>query len=274
MSFACIEEVCHSFGSNRVLNALSLRLESGRFTVLAGRNGSGKTTAAKLLNALIIPDRGSVIVDGFDSRDKASVFEIRKRIGLVLQNPENQIVADTVEDDVAFGPENLGLPADEIRRRVDASLKAVGLYDRRLDNPSSLSGGQKQKLAIAGVLALGPKCIILDESLSMLDRPSRTDLLKLIRRLCDEDGIAVLLITHDMEEAAYSDYVYVMDGGSVVMKGSAAEILTDESSLRLHGLRTPAACAAASRLREKGYPVPQDVLTEEALLSFMGGSAC
>ena len=127
MSFTCIEEVCHSFGSNRVLNALSLRLESGRFTVLAGRNGSGKTTAARLLNALVIPDRGSVIVDGYDSRDKASVFEIRKRIGLVLQNPENQIVADTVEDDVAFGPENLGLSSDEIRRRVDASLKAVGL---------------------------------------------------------------------------------------------------------------------------------------------------
>ncbi|MBR0521164.1 MAG: ATP-binding cassette domain-containing protein [Spirochaetales bacterium] len=274
MSFACIEEVCHSFGSNRVLNALSLRLESGRFTVLAGRNGSGKTTAARLLNALVIPDKGRVIVDGFDSRDKASVFEIRKRIGLVLQNPENQIVADTVEDDVAFGPENLGLSSDEIRRRVDASLRAVGLYDKRLDNPSSLSGGQKQRLAIAGVLALGPKCIILDESLSMLDRPGRSEILKLLRRLCEEDGIAVLLITHDMEEAAYSDYVYVMDGGSVVMKGSAAEILTDERSLHLHGLRTPVACATASRLREKGYPVPQDVLTEEDLLSFIGGAAC
>lgn len=274
MSFACIEEVCHSFGSNNVLNALSLRLESGRFTVLAGRNGSGKTTVAKLLNVLIIPDRGRVIVDGFDSRERNSVFEIRRRIGLVLQNPENQIVADTVEDDVAFGPENLALPPDEIRRRVDTSLRAVGLYERRLDDPASLSGGQKQKLAIAGVLALGPKCIVLDESLSMLDRPARSDILQMLRRLCDNDGIAVLLITHDMEDAAYSDYVYVMDGGSIVMKGRTAEVLSDDAGLRLHGLRAPVACTMASQLREKGYPVSQDVLTEEALFSSLGGSAC
>ena len=274
MSFACIEDVCHSYGSTEVLNALSLRIESGRFTVLAGRNGSGKTTAAKLLNALIIPEKGRVIVDGFDSRDKASISEIRKRIGLVFQNPDNQIVADTVEDDVAFGPENLGLPSSEIRHRVDVSLKAMDLYERRLDDPSSLSGGQKQKLAIAGVLAMRPQCIVLDESLSMLDPPGRSEILHLLRRLCDEEGIAVLLITHDMEEAAFSDYVYVMDEGCVVMKGNTAEILSDDRNLRQYGLRMPAVCAAAAKLREKGYNIKEGVMTEEELYSSLGGASC
>ena len=274
MSFACIEDVCHSYGSTEVLNALSLRIESGRFTVLAGRNGSGKTTAAKLLNALIIPEKGRVIVDGFDSRDKASISEIRKRIGLVFQNPDNQIVADTVEDDVAFGPENLGLPSSDIRHRVDVSLKAMDLYERRLDDPSSLSGGQKQKLAIAGVLAMRPQCIVLDESLSMLDPPGRSEILHLLRRLCDEEGIAVLLITHDMEEAAFSDYVYVMDEGRVVMKGNTAEILSDDRNLRQHGLRMPAVCSAAAKLREKGYNIKEGVMTEEELYSSLGGASC
>ncbi|MBR5099499.1 MAG: energy-coupling factor transporter ATPase [Spirochaetales bacterium] len=274
MSFACIEDVCHSYGSTEVLSALSLRIESGRFTVLAGRNGSGKTTAARLLNALIIPEKGRVIVDGLDSRDRSSIPEIRKRIGLVFQNPENQIVADTVEDDVAFGPENLGLSSSEIRHRVDVSLKAMGLYERRLDDPSSLSGGQKQKLAIAGVLAMRPKCIVLDESLSMLDPPSKTEILCLLRRLCDEDGLSVLLITHDMEEAAFSDYVYVMDEGHVVMKGNTSEILSDEANLRLHGLRIPAVCSVTSKLRERGYSISADIMTEEGLFSCLGGASC
>ena len=274
MSFACIEDVCHSYGSTEVLNSLSLRIESGRFTVLAGRNGSGKTTAAKLLNALIIPEKGRVVVDGFDSRDKSSIPEIRKRIGLVFQNPDNQIVSDTVEDDVAFGPENLGLPSAEIRHRVDVSLKAMGLYERRLDDPSSLSGGQKQKLAIAGILAIRPQCIVLDESLSMLDPPSRSEILHLLRRLCDEDGLAVLLITHDMEEAAFSDYVYVMDDGQVVLKGNTAEILSDDRNLRLRGLKMPAVCSVASKLREKGYNIKEGVMTEEELFSCLGGASC
>ena len=274
MSFACIEDVCHSYGSTEVLNALSLRIESGRFTVLAGRNGSGKTTAAKLLNALIIPEKGRVIVDGFDSRDRSSIPEIRKRIGLVFQNPDNQIVADTVEDDVAFGPENLGLYSSEIRHRVDASLKAMGLYERRLDDPSSLSGGQKQKLAIAGVLAIRPQCIVLDESLSMLDPPSRSEILHLLRRLCDEEGLAILLITHDMEEAAFSDYVYVIDDGRIVMKGNTAEILSDDRNLRQHGLRMPAVCSVAEKLRVKGYKIKEGVMTEEELYSCLGGASC
>lgn len=274
MSFACIEDVCHSYGSTEVLNSLSLRIESGRFTVLAGRNGSGKTTAAKLLNALIIPEKGRVIVDGFDSRDKSSILEIRKRIGLVFQNPDNQIVADTVEDDVAFGPENLGLPSSEIRHRVDVSLKAMGLYERRLDDPSSLSGGQKQKLAIAGILAMKPQCIVLDESLSMLDPPSRSEILHLLRRLCDEDGLAVLLITHDMEEAAFSDYVYVMDEGQIVLKGNTAEVLSDDRNLRLHGLKMPVVCSVASKLREKGYNIKEGVMTEQELFSCLGGASC
>ena len=246
-----------------VLEGVSMRIRRGEFVALLGHNGCGKSTMAKLFNAMLLPTGGKVFVDGMDTVDEAVLYEIRRRVGLVLQNPDNQLVASVVEEDVAFGPENLGVPTEEIRRRVDAALKAVGMESFLLHAPHNLSGGQKQRIAIAGIIAMEPKCIVLDESTAMLDPSGRREVLDTVRRLNREKGITIVLITHHMNEAAMADRVVVMDDGHVVMDGKPREILTRMEDLRAIGLDVPHTVELLHGLREDGFDVPLDALTVE-----------
>src|SRR5699024_5499084 len=218
------------------LDGVTLDIEAGSFVAVLAHNGSGKSTLAKHMNAVLLPTGGKVYVDGMDTWDEEVLLEIRRRVGMVFQNPDNQIVANVVEEDVAFGPENLGVPTEEIRRRVDAALKAVGMESFLLHAPHNLSGGQKQRIAIAGIIAMEPKCIVLDESTAMLDPSGRREVLDTVRRLNREKGITIVLITHHMNEAAMADRVVVMDDGHVVMDGKPREILTRMEDLRAIGL--------------------------------------
>lgn len=268
-------------GNVNALTGLNLKVEAGSFVTVLGSNGSGKSTLGKLLNALLIPQSGRVTVDGLCSSDKANVFEIRKRVGIVFQNPDNQIVADTVEDDIAFGPENIGLELDVMKSRIQDSLRATGIADLASIKPEKLSGGQKQRVAIAGVMALEPKCIVLDESTSMLDPKGRSEVLCAIQNLRREKGIAVILITHYMEEAVDADYVYVMDKGSVALEGTPSEVFSDADTLEALGLELPPAVKVWQMLRAKGVVVSGPVLTEEDLVSALsklmrqkGGLSC
>ena len=246
-----------------VLEGVSMRIRRGEFVALLGHNGCGNSTMAKLFNAMLLPTGGKVFVDGMDTVDEAVLYEIRRRVGLVLQNPDNQLVASVVEEDVAFGPENLGVPTEEIRRRVDAALKAVGMESFLLHAPHNLSGGQKQRIAIAGIIAMEPKCIVLDESTAMLDPSGRREVLDTVRRLNREKGITIVLITHHMNEAAMADRVVVMDDGHVVMDGKPREILTRMEDLRAIGLDVPHTVELLHGLREDGFDVPLDALTVE-----------
>ncbi|MCQ2411974.1 MAG: energy-coupling factor transporter ATPase [Sphaerochaetaceae bacterium] len=268
-------------GGVNALTGLNLKVEAGSFVTVLGSNGSGKSTLGKLLNALLVPQSGRVVVDGLCSSDKANVYEIRKRVGIVFQNPDNQIVADTVEDDVAFGPENIGLALDQMKVRIADSLASTGISDLALTKPEKLSGGQKQRVAIAGVMALEPKCIVLDESTSMLDPKGRTEVLGAIQKLRMEKGIAVILITHYMEEAVDADYVYVLDKGSVALEGTPSEVFSDADTLEALGLELPPAVKVWQMLRAKGVVVSVPVLTEEDLVSALsklmrqkGGASC
>ena len=245
------------------LDGVTLDIEAGSFVAVLGHNGSGKSTLAKHMNAVLLPTGGKVYVDGMDTWDEEVLLEIRRRVGMVFQNPDNQIVANVVEEDVAFGPENLGVPTEEIRRRVDAALKAVGMEDFLLHAPHNLSGGQKQRIAIAGIIAMEPKCIVLDESTAMLDPSGRREVLDTVRRLNREKGITILLITHHMDEAAMADRVVVMDDGHVVMDGKPREILTRMEDLRAIGLDVPHTVELLHGLREDGFDVPLDALTVE-----------
>ena len=245
------------------LDGVSLDIEAGSFVAVLGHNGSGKSTLAKHMNAVLLPTGGKVYVDGMDTWDEEVLLEIRRRVGMVFQNPDNQIVANVVEEDVAFGPENLGVPTEEIRRRVDAALKAVGMEDFLLHAPHNLSGGQKQRIAIAGIIAMEPKCIVLDESTAMLDPSGRREVLDTVRRLNREKGITIVLITHHMNEAAMADRVVVMDDGHVVMDGKPREILTRMEDLRAIGLDVPHTVELLHGLREDGFDVPLDALTVE-----------
>ena len=245
------------------LNGVTVSIEAGSFVVVLGHNGSGKSTLAKHLNAVLIPSEGTVLVDGLDTREEANLLDVRRRVGMVFQNPDNQIVANVVEEDVAFGPENLGVPTEEIRRRVDAALKAVGMESFLLHAPHNLSGGQKQRIAIAGIIAMEPKCIVLDESTAMLDPSGRREVLDTVRRLNREKGITIVLITHHMNEAAMADRVVVMDDGHVVMDGKPREILTRMEDLRAIGLDVPHTVELLHGLREDGFDVPLDALTVE-----------
>ena len=245
------------------LDGVSLDIEAGSFVAVLGHNGSGKSTLAKHMNAVLLPTGGKVYVDGMDTWDEEVLLEIRRRVGMVFQNPDNQIVANVVEEDVAFGPENLGVPTEEIRRRVDAALKAVGMEDFLLHAPHNLSGGQKQRIAIAGIIAMEPKCIVLDESTAMLDPSGRREVLDTVRRLNQEKGITIVLITHHMNEAAMADRVVVMDDGHVVMDGKPREILTRMEDLRAIGLDVPHTVELLHGLREDGFDVPLDALTVE-----------
>ena len=248
-----------------VLDGVTISIQRGEFVALLGHNGSGKSTMAKMFNAMLLPTEGKVFVDGMDTVDEAVLYEIRRRVGLVLQNPDNQLVASVVEEDVAFGPENLGIPPEEIRVRVDEALKAVGMYDFRLNAPYKLSGGQKQRIAIAGIIAMQPDCIVLDEPTAMLDPRGRSEVLETIHRLNEEKGITVVLITHYMDEAVQAGRVIVMDGGHVLLEGGPREVFSQVELLKKHQLDVPQATELTYRLQGMGFPMPCTLTTEECV---------
>ncbi|MDR2162542.1 MAG: energy-coupling factor transporter ATPase [Clostridiales Family XIII bacterium] len=256
----------------RAVDGVSLDVPRGSFTAIIGRNGSGKSTLAKNVNALFLPTSGSVTVDGMDTRDDAFVWEIRRRVGMVFQNPDNQLVSAVVEDDVAFGPENLGVAPDEIRERVRAALIAVDMTEQRKMAPHLLSGGQKQRVAIAGVVAMRPDAIIFDEPTAMLDPEGRREVMDVIGRL-RADGVTIVLITHFMDETVDADRVVIMDRGRIVLDGTPAEVFRRADEIESLGLRLPFAVELASRLRRRGIDVPAGLLTPEAVAGWLRGSA-
>jgi energy-coupling factor transport system ATP-binding protein len=250
------------------IDNVSLEIERGSFVAIIGRNGSGKSTLAKNLNALLLPTSGTVTLDGFDTCDEAVLWKIRQTAGMVFQNPDNQLVSSIVEDDVAFGPENLAVDPKEIRERVDEALKAVGMYDERMKAPHLLSGGQKQRVALAGVVAMKPKCIILDEPTAMLDPKGREEVMTIIKKLHDE-GITILLITHFMEEAARAERVIIMDNGRIVMDGSPKQVFERAAEIRELSLDVPLPVELAERLRQEGFEVPSEIITAEEMVDFI-----
>jgi len=248
------------------LDHVNLQVCRGEFVAVLGMNGSGKSTLARHINALLLPREGRVLVDGMDTRDERNLWKIRDRVGMVFQNPDNQIVAALVEDDVAFGPENQGQPPEEIRRRVEEALAAVGMTAMRHREPHLLSGGQKQRVAIAGALAMRPACLVLDEPTAMLDPAGRAEVVEVVRRLNRELGMAVVWITHFMEEAALADRVVVMANGRVQMEGPPREVFQQAEKLRALRLDVPPAVAVADRLRAAGVPLPKGILTLDELV--------
>jgi energy-coupling factor transport system ATP-binding protein len=245
------------------LRGVDIAIEKGSFVVVLGHNGSGKSTLAKTFNAVLLPAGGKVYVEGMDTLDESLLLDIRQRVGMVFQNPDNQIVANVVEEDVAFAPENLGVPTEEIRRRVDAALEAVGMEEFVTHAPHLLSGGQKQRIAIAGVIAMEPACVVLDEATAMLDPTGRREVLSAVHRLNREKGITVVLITHHMNEAEDADRVIVMDDGRVAMDGRPGEIFSQVARLRHLGLTVPDTVDLLDRLRRNGWDVPLDTLGVE-----------
>ena len=246
-----------------VLGGVSLDIEKGSFVAVLGHNGSGKSTLAKHMNAILLPTGGKVYVSGMDTSEDQLLLDIRRTVGMVFQNPDNQIVANVVEEDVAFAPENLGVPSDEIRRRVDDALKAVGMYEYREHAPHLLSGGQKQRIAIAGVIAVQPRCIVLDEPTAMLDPIGRADVLRTIKTLNRERGVTVVLITHHMDEAAQADRLVVMAKGKVIADGTPKEVFQDVEGLKAVGLTVPDTTELLWQLRQDGLDLPLDALSDE-----------
>ena len=247
------------------LRGVDTAIEKGSFVVVLGHNGSGKSTFAKSLNAILLPCGGKVYVEGMDTQDEACLLEIRRRVGMVFQNPDNQIVANVVEEDVAFAPENLGVASEEIRRRVDDALAAVDMTAFMTHAPHLLSGGQKQRIAIAGVLAMHPDCIVLDEPTAMLDPLGRKEVMDTIHELNRSEGITIVLITHFMEEAVTADHVLVVDRTKLQMQGTAREVFSQADKLTAMGLDVPVAADLAHGLRKKGYEIPEDCMTDEEL---------
>lgn len=247
---------------------VTLTIRRGSFAAIIGRNGSGKSTLAKNINALLLPSGGVVYVNGLNTADEDKVWDIRQTAGMVFQNPDNQLVSSIVEDDVAFGPENLGVEPGEIRKRVDDSLYAVNMYEERKKAPHLLSGGQKQRIAIAGVLAMRPECIILDEPTAMLDPHGREEVMEIIEKF-NREGITILLITHFMEEAARADRIIIMDHGKVKMDGTPAEVFSREEELRTMSLDIPFAVELASSLRREGIPIPRTIIRNEEMVDFL-----
>ncbi len=254
----------------RALDGISFSVKKGEFAAIVGRNGSGKTTLAKCLNALYLPASGRVLIDGMDTRDESHLWDIRQSCGMVFQNPDNQLVSSIVEDDVAFGPENMGLPPALIETRVREALAAVGMSEYARRAPHTLSGGQKQRVAIAGVLAMKPRCIILDEPTAMLDPKGRKEVMSMIDMLMKED-IAIVLITHFMDEAVKADRIFVMDSGRIVKEGTPEEIFNDDDIAEAFGSDLPCSVVIARKLREGGIDVPRDIVTEEALTEYLAG---
>ena len=239
---------------------LSLEIERGSFTVILGHNGSGKSTLAKMLNGLNKPTSGDVLVDGINTKDEATEIEVKRKVGMVFQNPDNQIIASIVEEDVAFGPENLGLEPSEIRRRVDNALKAVDMYDFRESTPHRLSGGQKQRIAIAGIMAMEPECLVLDEPTAMLDPKGRAEIISTLHRLNSDKGITIVLITHYMEEAENADRVIVMNDGKIIADNVPKVIFSDVKTLKSVGLDVPQTAELLYSLKENGFPVDTHAL--------------
>ena len=243
------------------LHGIDLEIKEGSFVAVLGHNGSGKSTLAKLMNAILLPSSGKVYVDGIDTSDEARLLDVRRTVGMVFQNPDNQIVANVVEDDVAFAPENLGVEPAEIRRRVDEALRTVGMYEYRLHAPHLLSGGQKQRVAIAGVLAMQPRCDVLDEPTAMLDPVGRREVVATVTRLCREKGMTVMLITHHMAECIGADRLIVMSEGRIVADGTPREVFSQVELLRSEGLAVPATTELIYELRRDGFELPLDALT-------------
>ena len=246
-----------------ILKSLDLEIEEGTFVAVLGHNGSGKSTLAKHMNGILLPSGGKVWIDGMDTAEEERLLDIRRTVGMVFQNPDNQIVASVVEDDVAFAPENLGVPPKEIRQRVDDALRAVGMYDFRLHAPHLLSGGQKQRVAIAGVLAMQPDCIVLDEPTAMLDPIGRREVLATVEELRREKGMTVVLITHHMSECIDADRLIVMSGGAVVLDGSPKQVFSQVEKLRAEGLTVPETTELLYGLRQAGWLLPLDALSVE-----------
>ncbi len=256
-------------GIKRALDGIDIEVKAGDFIAVLGANGSGKSTFAKHLNALLVPTEGTLYVDGMDTSDHDNNLLIRQTAGMVFQNPDNQIISNVVEEDVGFGPENIGVPTEEIWRRVEESLKSVGMYEYRKESPNQLSGGQKQRVAIAGILAMKPECIVLDEPTAMLDPAGRKSVIKTVKELNKKEGITIILITHYMEEVTGADFVYVMSEGQVKMKGTPRQIFARSEELARYRLAIPEVTKIAVGLRKKGINIPEDILYIEELTDIL-----
>ena len=261
-------------GTLRAVDRVTLDINPGDFVAILGHNGSGKSTLAKHMNAILYPTEGTIWVDGKDTKDENELWNIRQSAGMVFQNPDNQIIGQVVEEDVGFGPENMGVPTKEIWERVEESLKAVGMYQYRKHSPNKLSGGQKQRVSIAGVLAMHPKCIILDEPTAMLDPSGRKEVIRAIRALNDVEKITVILITHYMEEIIHADKVYVMDDGEIAMEGSPREIFSRVEELKVLRLDVPQVTLLAHELQKRGVELPDGILTTEELVEALNNVTC
>ena len=266
MSIIKFENVHYTYPGDQMesLCGVSLEIEEGSFVAVLGHNGSGKSTLAKHMNAILVPTEGKVTVNGIDSADEEQIIQLRRNVGMVFQNPDNQIVANVVEDDVAFAPENLGVEPKEIRRRVDEALKQVGMYEKRQHAPHLLSGGQKQRVAIAGVIAMEPKIIVLDEPTAMLDPIGREEVISTVTRLCREKGMTVVLITHHMDECVGADRLIVMSGGSIVADGVPAEVFADIELMEREGLTVPETTRLLYDLKQRGMDLPLTALDVDA----------
>ena len=251
---------------NRAVDGIDLDIGPGQFAAILGHNGSGKSTLAKHMNAILVPTGGTMWVNGRDTKDPRELMPVRQSAGMVFQNPDNQIIGTVVEEDVGFGPENLGVPTDEIWKRVEDSLSAVGMLEYRTHSPNKLSGGQKQRVAIAGVIAMEPQCIVLDEPTAMLDPNGRKEVIRTVQELRKRRHVTVILITHYMEEVIDADQVYVMDSGHIVMKGTPREIFSRVEELKKYRLDVPQATMLAEELRKRGLPVPRGILRKEELV--------
>lgn len=248
------------------LEGVDIDIEKGQFVAILGHNGSGKSTLAKHMNAILRPSEGTMWVEGLDTSEEKNVWEVRRKAGMVFQNPDNQIIASVVEEDVGFGPENMGVPTDEIWKRVEESLSSVGMLQFRSHSPNKLSGGQKQRVAIAGVVAMEPECIVLDEPTAMLDPSGRKEVIKTVQLLNREKGVTVILITHYMEEVVDADKVFVMDKGRIVMEGTPREIFSQVDTLKKYRLDVPQITLLADELKKAGLPIPAGILTREELV--------
>ncbi|MDO5361933.1 MAG: energy-coupling factor transporter ATPase [Eubacteriales bacterium] len=255
--------------TQRAVNNVDLDIEAGQFVAILGHNGSGKSTLAKHLNALLLPSEGTLWVDDMDTSKEPELWKIRQKAGMVFQNPDNQIIGTVVEEDVGFGPENMGIPTDKIWKRVEESLRKTGMTAYRHHSPNKLSGGQKQRVAIAGVMAMRPKCIVLDEPTAMLDPNGRKEVLEAVRELNRQENVTVILITHYMEEVVHADKVYVMDSGEVVMQGTPKEIFSQVDTLKKYRLDVPQVTLLAHELRRAGVDIPEGILTTEELVSVL-----
>ena len=250
----------------RAVDGVDLDVKKGDFVAILGHNGSGKSTLAKQINAILTPTDGTLYVDGMDVRDEKNIWEVRKTAGMVFQNPDNQIIGTVVEEDVGFGPENMGIPTEEIWERVEESLKSVGMWEYRKNSPNKLSGGQKQRVAIAGVVAMHPKCIVLDEPTAMLDPNGRKEVIRAVRALNQVEKVTAILITHYMEEVIDADYVFVMDDGRVVMQGTPREIFSQVETLLSYGLDVPQITRLAWELKKEGLPISDGILSRQELV--------